>query len=249
MFDVPPPQLGVRGLDADRPDLAAVFEWQASRCRVRDRGTRYHCRHRRRVRVRAVALRQSPGVSPTPAQPAAADRGPSVESTDAGWSPTSTTPSPTPPRTAARPGADRRSRARPQGIPPSTGSSAYFVARWLSRRNQPKAPRIIVADLLREAPPGQLDDDSRTGCRVASSRSRCLSRFDDRSSSSSDQGLPGRLVSQVVREQADLSEQRGDDQVVGLQPIHRRGQQRRRWPMAEEDASSYGDGSRASGSS
>ena len=67
MFDVPPPYEGVRGIDAYRETWPGFFEWQAWARRSRSIAGR-HGRRRRRVRVRAAALRHGGGPCGEPGQ-------------------------------------------------------------------------------------------------------------------------------------------------------------------------------------
>ena len=57
MFDVPPPDQGVRGIDAYRDYLAAVLRVAGQRSGIRDRVAGCHGRYRGRLRLRAAALR------------------------------------------------------------------------------------------------------------------------------------------------------------------------------------------------
>ena len=57
MFDVPPPQEGIRGIDAYRDCWPGFFEWQASGATFDLLVAGHHGRDRRRLRARAAALR------------------------------------------------------------------------------------------------------------------------------------------------------------------------------------------------
>ena len=97
MFDVPPPQEGVRGIDAYRETWPGFFAWQASGASFDlavaggDRG------RGRRLRVRVAALRDGrPGSRRT----GCGSRSDCGRRAGAGWSHTSTTRSPTGPTPA-----------------------------------------------------------------------------------------------------------------------------------------------------
>ena len=59
MFDVPPPDDGVRGLSAYRESWPPFFEWLRSGAMFEIVDLNGHRRHRRGVRVRAAAVRHA----------------------------------------------------------------------------------------------------------------------------------------------------------------------------------------------
>ena len=114
MFDVPPPQEGVRGIDAYRETWPAFFDWQAS-------GASFECCQLevtagdgRRLRVRAAAVRH--GRHRIPAY-GCGSRSACGRRTGAGWSRTSTTRSRTGRTThPGRRGGDRQGGHRPAAV-------------------------------------------------------------------------------------------------------------------------------------
>ena len=66
MFDVPPPEQGVRGLDAYRGHLAGIFRMAGVRRNLRDRVAGHHVRRGRGVRLRVAALRHARRFRPQP---------------------------------------------------------------------------------------------------------------------------------------------------------------------------------------
>ena len=71
MFDVPPPEQGVRGIDAYRETWPGFFEWQASGAVFEIESLEVTRRPGRRVRVRVAAVRHARAVR-APAGAAAA---------------------------------------------------------------------------------------------------------------------------------------------------------------------------------
>ena len=65
------------------------------------------------------------------------------------------------------------------------GCVGFFVGACAVAAKRQSRRRATSSRISAGASSGQLDHDSRTVCRLASSRSRCLSKFDDRSSRAS----------------------------------------------------------------
>ncbi len=144
MFDVPPPEDGVRGLDAYRDTWPEFFRWQAD-------GAVFEIA---RWRSPPATMSRSPtrccAVAPPRSWPSirtggCGSRWGCARNTAAGWSRTSTTPSPTPPRRLPKP---RCARCTSGDLTPPPATISTARARLVRhRRHCPHVP-IPVSDLV-----------------------------------------------------------------------------------------------------